>query len=117
MIKYHTGKSKQKIAELSDKTLIIQETGDILDLLAEIGQNDCDYLIIYKYNLTEDFFDLKTKIAGEVLQKISNYRCRLAIIGDFSGYTSKSLNDFIRECNRGRMVAFCDDLESALARG
>jgi hypothetical protein len=117
MIKYHTGKSDQKIAELSDKTFIIREVGDILDLIADIGQNDCNSLIIYKYNLTEEFFDLKTKIAGEILQKISNYRCRLAIIGDFSGYTSKSLNDFIRECNRGRTVAFCDDLETALARG
>ncbi len=117
MINYHTGKNNNKIAELSDKTVMINEAQDILDLIAEIGLNDCNNLIIYKYNLCEEFFDLKSKIAGEILQKISNYRCRLAIVGDFSMYKSKSLNDFIRECNRGRTVAFCDDLESALARG
>ncbi|MCK7528774.1 MAG: DUF4180 domain-containing protein [Ignavibacteriales bacterium] len=30
-----------------------------------------------------DFFDLKTGIAGEILQKFSTYNVRLAILGDF----------------------------------
>lgn len=114
MIRYHSTSGNIKIAELTDKSFIINEAQDMLDLIAEIGMNDCNTLVIYDFNLNPVFFDLKTKLAGEILQKFSNYRSRLAIIGDFSGFTSKSLRDFIRECNRGKMIFFTDSLESAL---
>jgi len=45
-----------------------------------------------------------------------NYRMKLAIVGDFSRYTSKSLQDFIRESNRGNQVFFTDTVEAALRR-
>ena len=54
----------------------------------------------------KDFFDLKNGIAGEILQKFSNYRVSLIIVGDFSKYASKSLNDFIYESNKGRHINF-----------
>ena len=50
----------------------------------------------------------------EILQKFSNYRMKLAIVGDFSGYRSKSLRDFIGECNRGSLIFFEDNEEAAL---
>lgn len=37
-------------------------------------------LVIDEKNLTPDFFDLKTGLAGQVLQKFVNYRTKLAII-------------------------------------
>jgi uncharacterized protein YdaL len=63
-----------------------------------------------------DFFDLKNGLAGKILQKFSTYRIRLAIIGDFSVYTSKSLSDFIYESNKGRQIAFVVSVEEALNR-
>ncbi|WP_449401649.1 DUF4180 domain-containing protein [Chryseobacterium wanjuense] len=54
-----------------------------------------DKVIIHEKNITPEFFDLKTKIAGDILQKFSNYRVKLAIVGDFSKYESKSIKDFI----------------------
>ncbi len=44
-------------------------------------------MIIREQNITPDFFDLKTGIAGKILQKFSNYRVRLAIVSDFSSYS------------------------------
>ncbi|WP_083996437.1 DUF4180 domain-containing protein [Desulfosporosinus acididurans] len=58
------------------------------------------------HEIFEDFFDLKTKLAGEILQKFVNYHVRIAIVGDFSGYKSKSLKDFIYESNNGKDVFF-----------
>ena len=49
------------------------------------------------------------------LQKFVNYQMRLGIVGDFSGYTSKPLHDFIRESNQGRQVCFLPTEEEALA--
>ena len=45
-------------------------------------------------------------IAGEILQKFSNYRVRLAIVGDFTKFTSNSLHEFIYESNKGRFIHF-----------
>ena len=114
MIKYHKSASGKVIAELTDDTEKIKETGDILDMIAEIGQNDCNDLIIRDSALNKDFFDLKTGFAGEILQKFSNYRVRLAITGDFSKYPGKSLKDFIRECNRGNQIFFVPSAVEAL---
>ena len=116
MIRYHKENGAGLVAELTDPDFRINEAQNALDLIAEIGLMECNNLIIHKINLTPDFFELRTGLAGEVLQKFSNYRSRLAIVGDFSQYTSKSLNDFIRECNRGKMICFADNLENALLK-
>ncbi|MEL7610714.1 MAG: DUF4180 domain-containing protein [Bacillota bacterium] len=90
-------------------------TQDILDLMAELWfSGQCTGMIVYKESLDERFFDLKTGFAGDVLQKFSNYNFKLAVVGDFSKYTSKSLRDFIYECNRGSLVFFASDVEAAL---
>ncbi len=116
MIKYHKTSSGKNVAELTDNTEKIAEVGDILDLIAETGQRDCNDIIINESSLNKDFFDLKTGFAGEILQKFSNYRIRLAITGDFSKYPGKSLGDFIRECNRGNQIFFVGSTPEALAR-
>ena len=69
---------------------------------------------INKESLTHDFFELKTGIAGEFLQKISNYGRRLMILGDFSEFTSHSLRSFIHESNRSGTVLFVPDVESGV---
>jgi hypothetical protein len=113
MIKYHNTTHNEFVAELTDDNCIINNTENILDLIAEIGLQGCNKIIIRENNLHKDFFRLSTGLAGDILQKFSNYRVRLAIIGDFSKYSSNSLHDFIRECNRGNLVFFADDADSA----
>jgi len=116
MIKYHKSSSGKIIAELTDNKVKIAEVGDILDLIAEIGQHDCNAMIVNESSLNKDFFNLKTRFAGEILQKFSNYRVKLAITGDFSKYPGKSLRDFIRECNRGNQIFFVASTPEALVR-
>jgi hypothetical protein len=99
-IKYHKTAGSKIIAEILPGSDLITSPDDILDLMAEARLNDSGRMIIHDKSLHPDFFDLKTKVAGEILQKFSNYRMRLAIVGDFSGFKSKSLRDFIRESNR-----------------
>lgn len=103
------------VAILKDKGIAINNIQDALDLMAEVKHNEgADKLIIGKENLPESFFELKTRFAGEVLQKYTNYGLKLAIVGDFKNIESKSLNDFIVECNRGTSFFYCDTLENAL---
>lgn len=105
-----------KIAEVITDALIIQSAQDGLDLLGNIYYQGFDRIIIYEKNITPDFFDLKTQIAGDILQKFSNYRMPLAIIGDFQKYESKSIKDFIFESNKTKHINFAENLPEALER-
>ena len=85
----------------------VSQSGDAMELIASARyETGCEALILPKEALSEDFFRLTTGLAGEVLQKFVNYQMKVAILGDFSGYTSKPLQDFIRESNRGKTVFF-----------
>ena len=103
------------IARLTSETLLITDVSSALDLLTTVKyETKCDRMIVDKSAVTEDFFKLSTCLAGEVLQKYVNYRVKLAVVGDFSLYTSKPLKDFIRESNRGRDFFFVGTDEEAI---
>ena len=115
MLKFHKI-DNTSVAELTDDSFLIKETQDALDLLGDAWFNNCSNIIIREKNLHPDFFRLHTKLAGEILQKFSTYSMRLAIIGDFTKYKSKNLQDFIRESNRGNRVFFVDNIDIALLK-
>ncbi|MBI3235983.1 MAG: DUF4180 domain-containing protein [Bacteroidetes bacterium] len=105
---------KLKIAELVSDSLLISNQEDGIELVGNIYYQGFDKVILYEKNITPDFFDLKTGLAGEVLQKFSNYRIGLAIVGQWELYTSKSMIDFIYESNQRGQVIFVDSLGNAL---
>jgi len=112
---YIDQKDKSKVAIVESSEIEISDVQEALDLMASINYTDgCDKIMINKTNITEEFFDLRTKLAGEILQKFTNYNVTIAIVGDFEGYDSKSLKDFIYECNKGKRVFFLKDKEAAL---
>ncbi|WOK07111.1 DUF4180 domain-containing protein [Imperialibacter roseus] len=94
------------IAEVISNELTIKDAQDALDVLANCSYQGADNIIWHEKNIAAAFFDLRTGLAGEVLQKFSNYRARLAIVGDFSKYESKALRDFIFESNRQGRISF-----------
>jgi hypothetical protein len=88
-----------------------------LDFIATIQyETGCNNIILNKSAICEDFFDLSTRLAGEILQKFINYHVKIAIIGDFSIYTSKSLKDFIYESNKGKNIFFLPDEKQAIEK-
>ncbi|HNW56724.1 MAG TPA: DUF4180 domain-containing protein [Bacteroidales bacterium] len=110
MLKIHNLKSG-KIAEVIEGSVKITNSEDILQLMVDAGYTHAVRgMIIHKNSLPFEFFDLKTRIAGEILQKFSNYRMNLCIIGDFTEIKSKSLRDFIRESNNRRIISFIQGL-------
>ena len=102
------------VAEVISENTVIGSAEDGLGLLGDLYYQGFDKIVLHEKNVTPDFFDLKNGMAGEILQKFSNYRVRLAIVGDFSKYTSKSVNDFINESNRNRQINFVATQAEAL---
>lgn len=103
-----------KIAEIISNKTIICNLEDGLDLLGNIYYQGFEKVIIYENNITKEFFNLKSRLAGEVLQKFTTYRVRLVIVGDFSKHKSKSLQDFIYESNQGKQVNFMPSRADAI---
>lgn len=99
------------IAEIIDDNLILKTVQDALDLMANSPSAN---IVVYEHNVPPAFFDLKTGLAGEILQKCTNYRVRLAIIGDFSKYTSNALKAFIYESNKNKAHLFVSSLEDVI---
>ena len=92
---------------------VINDTQQFLDLIFNVSS---DRIIVRKEIFNEAFFDLKTGLAGDILQKASTYSIRLGIVGNFSGYTSKSLQAFIFESNKSKKIVFIETVEQAFAK-
>lgn len=104
-----------KVAIVESAEVVIQDVQDALDLMATVRyESGSSKLLMLQANIIEQFFDLKTGLAGEILQKFTNYQVQIAIVGDFDRYESKSLQSFIYECNRGNQVFFAKDLPAGL---
>lgn len=105
------------IAIVRSAQVLITDVRSALDFIAMVEyQTGCSRIIIKKEAIIEEFFDLSTKIAGDILQKFVNYRVKMAIVGDFKIYSSNSLRDFIYESNRGREIFFQPDEEQAVRK-
>jgi hypothetical protein len=103
-----------KIAELISEEVLINTAEDGLDLLGDLYYQGFDKIIVYEKNVSPAFFDLKNGMAGELLQKFSNYRIQFAIVGDFTKYTSKGIQDFIYESNKVGHISFVSSVDAAL---
>jgi hypothetical protein len=84
---------------------------DANGLIAEARGQPAQMVALPKERLEPAFFQLRTGLAGEFLQKFVTYGVKLALIGDFAPLAaeSKSLRDLIRESNRGHDVWFLKD--------
>lgn len=105
-----------KISEIISDNVLINKTQDALDIIAECNYRGSWKIILHAENIIAEFFDLKTGIAGDILQKFSTYNVQLAIVGNFSKYTSKSLNDFIFESNKHGRINFVISTEEAIQK-
>lgn len=112
VISHENGNSKT--AEIISDSPVIRQAEDGLDLMGDMYFRGYDSIILHQKNISPDFFDLKTGMAGEILQKFSNYRMKLTIVGDFENITSRSLRDFIFESNKSGQIRFVNTLEEAL---
>lgn len=102
-------------AVVNSNELVVTDAQTALDVLMsakyDIGTKN---IVIDKKLIVEDFFILSKGLAGEILQKYVNYGGRIAIYGDYSHYTSKTLKDFIYESNKGKDVFFVATQDEAV---
>jgi hypothetical protein len=86
---------------------------EAVDLIGETLQQGASVILVPVERLEDNFFQLKTGLAGHIIQKFVTYRRRLVILGDISEHVaqSRALRDFVYETNRGTQVWFLTDLQ------
>jgi hypothetical protein len=88
------------------------------DFISAAWSVDAHWLAIPLARLGPGFLDLSTRLAGEAIQKFTNYRLSVVFIGDITPWTqaSQSLAAFVTESNRGSTVWFVRDASEFEAR-
>jgi hypothetical protein len=107
------------IAEFQSERLLLKSPDDILDLMAQSSGINTTCIAVHVKNICPEFFELRTGLAGNILQKLVNYHRKIAVIGDISLYlkSSESLRALVRECNRGTDVRFATSIATLIERG
>lgn len=95
-------------ATLIADDVVVCSVNDGVDLLGNATYLGAKHVIADASHFAAEFFDLRTGLAGEILQKFSNYQMRLTIRGQWQQINSHALGDFIRECNRGDAITFSE---------
>lgn len=104
-----------EIAIVNSDEVCLSDAQSALDFMMTVNfETGSHFIILNKEAVTKDFFVLSTRVAGDILQKFVNYQFKLAIIGDYSGYTSKPLKDFMYESNKGKNVFFVESEQEAI---
>lgn len=108
-----------KVALPYGEAPLLSDTGAALDLIAAASyEADAARVAIKKEDVHPNFFRLGTGLAGEVLQKFTNYGVKAAFYGDFEPLcqNSEPFRAFVRESNKGNTVFFAKDENEAVER-
>src|SRR5215471_12510150 len=92
---------------------IVSRMQDLLDLIQQAFTQKAAVLVLPVARLDPAFFQLRSGLAGEFVQKVVNYQLKLVVVGDISAHVAASdaLRDFVREANRGQTIFFVSVLE------
>jgi len=116
VVKYRVVTKNNKSYLMYDETKISSEQ-DILDIISACFGDRIYSLIIDGNTLSEDFYDLKTKLLGMSLQKFINYNIKVAFIIEKDRAISDRFKELVLEINKGanfRVVHTIEDAEKWL---
>lgn len=87
---------------------------DALDLVGGCGESGVSRLLIPEGCLSDEFYNLKSGLAGEVLLKFSNYRIKAAAVLPPGRVGNGKFYEFALETNRGRDFRIFSDQQKAV---
>lgn len=80
----------------------IRRSQDALELIAAGFEQGSTRLLLESDRLPAAFFELRSGFAGEFLQKLQNYRMRLACVLPAEDAHGERFREFLSEARRGR---------------
>jgi uncharacterized protein DUF4180 len=102
-----------RIFQCTGEGPLLRTDRDATDLIGALASANAEWAVVPVSRLDPEFLSLRTRLAGEFLQKFVTYGKRIAILGEIPAEfaASRALHDFIVECNRGRQIWFVKSRE------
>ena len=98
--------------ELTDPGFKINDKQNTIDLTTICRKNNTSKILVSAENLTNDFYDLSTRLAGNILQKFSNYRMIFAAVVPAHRVKGR-FGEMALEMNRGRQFHISTEKQDA----
>ena len=107
-----------KAAVLAAEGPLLRGEQDALDILGDLYGTETEIVVIPVSRVDPEFWQLRTGRLGGFIQKLVNYRQRVAFVGDLQAEVARSdaLRDFVQESNRSAEVCFATELAELEAR-
>ncbi len=102
-----------KYIEVYSCTEPIKTEQDALELIAVCGECGTNLLMLHSEAVSEDFYTLKTGVAGKVLQKFVNYYIKLALVVPDERLNTGKFKEMASEPNRGNHFKVFTDTQQA----
>ena len=91
----------------------VKSERDALDLMVTCAENETEQLMLHAENLTDDFYRLRTGLAGDILQKFANYHIRVAAVIPLELVNQSRFKEMVQEANRGNQFRVFQTREKA----
>jgi len=99
--------------DLTESDSIINQEGDLNDLLSLCYFHNSNYILLVDKNLSDEFFNLRCGLAGAALQKFANYQMSVAIVLPTEANHKQRFKELIYEMNQSTHCRFFDHREIA----
>lgn len=103
----------KKYIELMSAAEPISSENYALDLIGLCWEHNTNAIMIHYNSLSEDFFKLKTRLAGNVIQKFINYGIKVAIIAPNDIIQKDRFREMAIETNKGNHFRLYESKEEA----
>jgi hypothetical protein len=94
---------------------LLRSAGDLNDVIGECFGAHTTLALLYAENLPPAFFDVSSRQAGEILQKLRNYGLRLAVVVAPGGSVSSRFHELQAAERRDGAFDVFDSRDAALA--
>ncbi len=100
-----------KYIELLSVTEPLRSENDALDLISLCWEHEISLIMLHHPVLSQDFFNLKTRTAGNIIQKFINYNVKVAAIIPSEFFPDGRFKEFALEVNEGNHFRMYDSNE------
>lgn len=98
-----------------NKDFVLNSVDMLHDVFSKCYVQNTDRVLLHASNLPDAFFDISSKAAGDIMQKLTNYRIQAAIVIDEDIKTSRLFSQMADDANRFGCVRFFETEEQAKA--
>ncbi len=108
-------KTNKRYIEYTSSETPVSTEQDALDLIAACFETDTGLVMLHAGALADDFFRLRTGLAGSVLQKFINYNIKAALVIPDNQKVKGKFKELLAESNKGNSFRVFHSREEAEA--